>query len=240
MKRLLAVAALCALCIGGAVSSVSAQSSDDACLQKGGNLDDKGKCILSLNLAVSVDYPLELTQQSELVASTVDDVIKKAKDEIMQSVSGDFIPGSGQYELDITYATVTHSDSMYTLLLTVYQYQGGAHGGQTILPYTFDLKNNKLITLDDLFTSVPDALRIIEPLAQEAIKTAIGADMVQDDMLSAGTAPTADNYQFFSLDADSITFYFQQYQVGPYAIGIQTVTIPLAQLNGVLKPEFAA
>jgi hypothetical protein len=237
MKRLLAAAALCALCIGGAVS---AQSGDDACLQKGGNMGADGKCMLTIDLKVSVDYPLELTQQSDLVASTVDDVIKKAKDEITQSVSGDFIPGSGQYELDITYDTVTHSDDIYTLLLTVYQYQGGAHGGQAILPYTFDLKNNKLITIDDLFTDTASALKIIEPIAQDAVKTAIGADMVQDDVLTAGTAPLPENYAYFSLDTDSITFYFQQYQVGPYAIGIQKVTIPLAQLSSVLKPEFAS
>ena len=69
-----------------------------------------GKCMLTIDLKVSVDYPLELTQKSELVAKTVDDVINKAKDDIMTSVSGDFIPGSGQYELDITYNTVAHSD----------------------------------------------------------------------------------------------------------------------------------
>ena len=237
MKRLWFVAAICALCMGGAV--VSAQSTDDACLQKGGMMNDQGKCMLALNLAISVDYPLELTQQSDLVASTVDGVIAQAKDEIMQVVSGDFIPGSGQYALDITYDTVTHSEDIYTLLLTLYQYTGGAHGGTSVLPYTFDLKQNKVLKLDDIFSNTDEALKIIEPLAQDAIKTAIGAEMVQDDMLTAGTAPTVDNYQFFALDQDAITFYFQQYQVGPYVIGIQQATIPLAQLSSVLKPEFA-
>jgi hypothetical protein len=239
MKRLAIAAALCALCLGGA--AVSAQSSgDDVCLQKGGMMSDQGKCMLTIDLKVSIDYPLELAQKSDLVAKTVDDVIKKAKDDIMTSVSGDFVPGSGQYELDITYDTVSHSDDIYTLLLTVYQYMGGAHGSQAILPYTFDLKNNKLLTLDDIFTNTSDALKLIEPIAQQAVKTAIGADMVQEDMLTAGTAPTVDNYQFFSLDKDSITFYFQQYQVGPYAIGIQKVTIPFLALSSILKPGIAS
>src|SRR5215213_2811189 len=131
MKRLLAAAALCALCIGGAVS---AQTEDDACLQKGGNMSADGKCMLTIDLKVSVDYPLELTQQNALVASTVDDVIKKAKDEIMTSVGGEFIPGSGQYELDITYDTVKHSDDIYTLLLTIYQYLGGARRSGDFCP----------------------------------------------------------------------------------------------------------
>ena len=233
MKRLI-IAALCALCIGGA--AVSAQSSDDACMQKGGTMSDAGKCRLTIDLKVSVDYPLELTQKSDLVAKTVDDLINKSKSDFMTAAGGDFIPAPGPYELDITYDTTTHSADIYTLLLTVYQFTGGAHGSTALLPYTFDLKNNKVLTLDDLFTNTADALKAVEPLAQDAIKTAIGADMTQDDVLTSGTAPTVDNYQFFSLDKDSITFYFQQYQVGPYAIGIQIVTSPLAQLSSVLKP----
>ena len=94
------------------------------------------------------------------------------------------------------------------------------------MPYTFDLKKNKLITLDDLFTNTRDALKLIEPIAQDALKTAIGADMVQEDMLTAEPRPPPITISISRSTSDSITFYFQQYQVGPYAIGIQKVTIP--------------
>ena len=181
MKRLMLAAALGALCIGGA--AVSAQSGDDACMQKGGVMTDN-KCMLTIDAKVSVDYPLDLAA-NDLVAKTIDPVIAKSKDDFFSAIDGDFIPVPGPYELDITYDTVTHSDNVFTLVLSVYQFTGGAHGGTAVLPFTFDLKNNKLLTLDDVFTRVPDALKIIEPIAQSTIKVAVG-DMNQQDMLDAG------------------------------------------------------
>jgi hypothetical protein len=45
-------------------------------------------------------------------------------------------------------------------------------------------------------------------------------------MISDGTAPDADNFGTFTFTPNTITIYFQQYQVGPYSIGMPTVTIP--------------
>ncbi len=232
MKRLAAAAIFCVLCL----SAMPAFAQDDACMQKGGTLTDDGKCMLTIDAKVSVDYPLDLAQ-NELIASTIDPFIQSTKNDFMQAIS-DFIPAPGPYELDITYQTTRHSDNILTLILSVYQFTGGAHGSTLIQPYTFDLKTNKVLTLDDLFTNTTDALTLIAPIAQTTIAANVG-EMNQPDMLQAGTAVDPQNYQAFALDADSITFYFQDYQVAPYAAGIQTVTIPLAQLSSVLVPAFA-
>ena len=160
------------------------------------------------------------------------------KSDFIDSLKGDFYPVPAPYELDVTYATANHSASVVSLIFTVYQYTGGAHGSTTITTYTFDTANNRLITLDDLFTNTTDALTLVAPMAQAAIAKNLG-DMNQPDMLQAGTAVDPQNYAAFSLDADSITFYFQQYQVAPYVAGIQQVSIPLAQLSSVLQPDFA-
>ncbi|HVU11911.1 MAG TPA: DUF3298 domain-containing protein [Phototrophicaceae bacterium] len=240
MKRLVLAAFLCALCVGAvAVSAQAATSETDPCWQKGGNTSADGKCVLTIDAQVSVDYPLDLTQKYDIIGQTIDPVIAKAKDDFFSAVSGDFIPVPGPFVLQITYDTAQHSDTVMTLILTIYQFQGGAHGSTALLPFNFDLKNNKVLTLDDIFTSTPDAIKLIEPIVQSTVKTALG-DMNVQDMLDAGTGTDPNNYQYFSLDADSITFYFQQYQVAPYAAGIQKVTIPFSQLTSVLKPGIAS
>ena len=127
---------------------------------------------------------------------------------------------------------------MLSLIFTTYQFTGGAHGSTVIQTYTFDLANDRLIRLDDLFTNTNDALAIIAPLVEESLTTTLG-DMLDADWLAQGSGTDPQNYQTFSLDANSITFYFQQYQVAPYAAGLQTVTIPLAQLSSILAPDFA-
>lgn len=236
MRRLTIAAALCALCLL-MVSVVSAQA-DDQCLQKGGNLSDDGKCILSATLNMSVDYPLDLAQDP-LIANTIDPYIQQAKNDLLQFLMEGFNPGSAQYELDITYETSQYSDTVLTLIFTTYQYSGGAHGSTIIQTYTFDLANQNVIHLDDLFTNTGDALAIIAPLVEADITAKLG-DMLDANWLAQGSGTDPQNYQTFSLSGDSITFYFQQYQVAAYAAGIQQVTIPLSELSSVLAPAFAS
>ncbi len=239
MKRLALVAFLCALCVGAmAVSAQTETPQADPCMAKGGTTSADGKCMLTMDLKISVDYPIDLAQ-NPLIASTIDPFIQSAKDDFMQAVGQDFYPIQAPNELDITYAVTNHSDTIMSLVFTVYEYTGGAHGTTSVTTFTFDTTNNRLITLDNVFSNTTNALNIIKPLAQAAVKAAVG-DMNQQDMLDEGTAADPKNYQAFSLDADSITFYFQQYQVAPGAAGIQKVTIPFAQLSSVLDPSMTA
>jgi hypothetical protein len=50
-------------------------------------------------------------------------------------------------------------------------------------------------------------------------------------MIEGGTDPTEENYKEFTFDADSITLYFQRYQVAPGAAGSIEITIYKNQLE---------
>jgi len=234
MKPLLPVVLICIFCL----SVTSAQAGVSPCMQKGGRMRADGKCLLTIDAQVSVDYPLDLAA-NDLVAQTIDPFIKSSKDEFMRTVGTNFIPAPGPYKLDITYETTKHSDEVFTLVFTVYEFTGWANGSTNIFTYTFDTTNNKILALDDLFTDTKAALEIIRPMVQSIVKADVGT-MNQQDLLDDGTAIDPQNYQAFSLDADSITFYFSPYQVALYEAGVQKATIPLAKLTSVLKPEFAS
>jgi hypothetical protein len=221
MKRRTIAAFCLSLCLG--VTAVAA-GGDDACLPKGGMMVD-GKCVLSIETRVSVDYPLELAQ-NEVVASTIDPFIETSKDEFLLSVS-QFSPAPGPYEMDMTYEETQYSDTITSLVFITYAFTGGAHGNTTYQTFTFDLANGTVITLDDLFTDTEAALAVIEPIVVADLTASLG-DMYNADMLAPGTAPTPENYQYFALDGDNLIFYFPPYQVAPYAAGTQTVSIPLS------------
>jgi hypothetical protein len=229
MKRL-AIAALCALSIG--ITAVSA-GGDDPCMPKGGATVD-GKCLLTTEARVTVDYPLELGQ-NEVVASTIDPFIQSVRDNFFQTISGAFIPAPGPYELDITYEEVKHSDTLVSLVFTVYEFTGGAHGNTATQTYLFDLQNGIPLTLDSLFTDTDAALAVINPLVEADISAKLG-DMLDAQWLHDGTGTNPANYQQFALDGANLIFYFPPYQVAPYAAGTQTVSIPLRQLADVLAP----
>lgn len=237
MKRRWIASALCALSLS-AGAALAQTDAEDACMQKGGTLTD-GQCILSTNLEIKVDYPLELAA-NELVANTVDPFIQTSRSNFLLLLGDDFSPAPGPYALDISYETFTHSETMSSLVFTIYDFTGGAHGNTMYRTFTFDFANDRVLTLDDLFTSTPDALALIAPIAQAQVTEHLGADMIDEQWLEDGTGTNPDNYADFALDGDELVFYFPPYQVAAYAAGTQVVRIPLADLNSVLAPDFAS
>jgi hypothetical protein len=206
-------------------------------MPKGGTTVD-GKCLLSTEATATVDYPLDLGQ-NEVVASAIDPFIQSVQHNFFQTVGGAFIPAPGPYVLDITYEELKHTDTLVSLVFTVYEFTGGAHGMTTTQTYTFDLQNGVLLTLDDLFLDTAAALEVISPIVQAEITTRLG-EMLDTQWLADGSGTNPANYQAFALDGDNLIFYFQPYQVAAYAAGTQVVSIPLSDLANVLKPEFAS
>jgi hypothetical protein len=205
-------------------------------MPKGGEMVD-GKCLLTTEAQVTVDYPLDLGQ-NEVVASAIDPYLQSAQAGFFQAVGGAFSPAPGPYVLDISYEAFAHSDAITSLVFTAYEFTGGAHGNTGIQTFTFDLQNGVALTLDDLFTDTAAALAIIAPLVEADLTVKLG-DMLDAQWLQDGTGTNPANYQHFALDADNLIFYFPPYQVAPYAAGTQTVSIPLTDLSTVLAPEFA-
>jgi len=41
----------------------------------------------------------------------------------------------------------------------------------------------------------------------------------------------------FAFTAAGLTFYYDQYEIGPGSDGLVTITIPYAELNGIVNPQ---
>ncbi|HEX2619174.1 MAG TPA: DUF4163 domain-containing protein, partial [Phototrophicaceae bacterium] len=180
MKRII-VGVLCLLCFS--MGTVHATGVDD-CVQKGGTFDTDGKCILSAWLDVSIDYPLELAQNT-LVANTIDPFLQSYKDEFVSYLMGGFQASSAAYSLDISYETYRHSDDMFTLVFSIYEYTGGAHGNDHFQTYSFDLASNRVMTLDDLFAPGNDPWTVIAPLVEADLANKVG-DLSDPDWIHEG------------------------------------------------------
>jgi hypothetical protein len=74
---------------------------------------------------------------------------------------------------------------------------------------------------------------VISPLAQEKLRIQL-ADIADAAWIEQGTGRDSANFSRFVLVGDRVMFYFDPYQVGPYALGPQTVTIALADLAVVM------
>ena len=73
-------------------------------------------------------------------------------------------------------------------------------------------------------------------LCKQNVTTQLQSESIQIDdfleqMIENGTNPTEENYRNFSFKYNSLTIYFQQYQVAPGAMGEVTVTFYKSTLN---------
>jgi hypothetical protein len=80
-------------------------------------------------------------------------------------------------------------------------------------------------------------LKRLSDVSRAQLTKTLGED-VNTEYLNQGTTPEEANFENFTITGDALVLIFPPYQVGPYALGTQTVSIPLVELKDVLKPVY--
>lgn len=141
--------------------------------------------------------------------------------------------------LTVTYKTSTISDDFLSILFISSPYiADAAHPNHTTLSYNYDLMMKKEVFLNDLFKADDFLLTLstltIEQLTDQSKAAGTYFDG-KDKTITEGAAPTQDNYDVFTIQDGQLVLYFDPYQVGPYAEGIQTVRFSKNDLNAHLS-----
>lgn len=141
-------------------------------------------------------------------------------------------------QLFIKYSTTKLDEQIVSIGLEKYEYSiGQAHGTTNTTTFNYSVKNRKKLSLTDLFVPGCDCWQKLSKIARSAVTENLGKDggIVDNDLVAAGTAPKAENYQIFLLDNNSLILIFDPYQVAPGATGTVKISIPFSQLRGILK-----
>jgi hypothetical protein len=234
MKRILMIATVLLLF---ASMTAHAQDEDPCMFTIGGVLDAEARqCTIQVSINLNVDYP-PLVDQPEFIARAITDFIQNTTTTFMGYFTTTPLPPkqAAPWELWIDYEVTQYEDWLVSYKFTIYEYTGGAHGNTAFRTFVFDLENEREIQLSDLFDET--GLTTVAAIAQEQLKETLG-DMLDEQWLADGTAPTPENYQNFVFTEDALVFTIPQYQVAPYAAGPQTATIQLTDLAGVSIAPF--
>ena len=134
--------------------------------------------------------------------------------------------------MEATYQVTNGTDGLLSVLYTVADYwSGAAHPNQFARVLNFNLITGQEITLADFFLPGTDYLQAISDYCVTKLKK-------QDRlMFEAGAQPSADNYQNWNITPGGLQISFDPYQVGPYAMGPSTVSIPYMDLKQILNPS---
>jgi hypothetical protein len=135
-----------------------------------------------------------------------------------------------------SFKEVTNTSRYVTILVTEeYYIMGAAHPVPGRETYIFDKQEKKLVMIPELFTST--YLAKLSELAREAFKEQNTKESYTIDISKEnhGLDPIETNFSRVLPDEKGITVYFEVYQVGPYAAGLQQVFIPYEKLQGVIN-----
>lgn len=138
------------------------------------------------------------------------------------------------YELEISTSEedIFIDDTFVSVNLLWYEYSGGAHGNYWPVTYTFDRKLARLVTASEASGFTQKEIRdICRQELQEQLKVYLESEDGNFYLkwLMDGTEPTEeyDPFSSFTYDGHILRVFFPPYAVGPYAVGLLTVEIPV-------------
>jgi len=138
---------------------------------------------------------------------------------------------------------IVQSNPIYISFVLKYGgFSGGAHGYENIISFNYDVKNQKVITLKDLFVNNSQYLNTLSLKSREYLNKQFATVSEEDkknstpeaikeyidniiSTIEEGTMPIEENFSIFTFTGDKIKIYFSQYQVGPYSMGMPEVEI---------------
>lgn len=211
---------------------LSAQADNETCYNQGGYVDvNTGKCTIEGGFTLKTQYPTEFIQYENIQGMIDDFILGQRQDFIDLYISSQDMVMYPWY-LDISYEIYPYSDAneITTVIFTIADYAGGAHGNYYYYALTFDLTTDSVIPLEDFFVEGTDILSIVYPLALADLNAqfadlGIGETWLSEDMI---------NFMDFIITEDTLTFLFEPYTAGPWAAGAFEVAIPLSELGDVL------
>ena len=132
-------------------------------------------------------------------------------------------------------AMIRRADSnVFSVLYYGSAYEGGAHGYYYCFGENYDTKTGELLNLDDVVID----LEALPVLVQEQLEQFWDPASFYDDLdLAQHFKENLENITW-TLDYHGITFYFNPYEIAPYASGIQVVTVPFADHADMFAAEY--
>jgi len=142
--------------------------------------------------------------------------------------------------LDVRYEVRYATDNLISIEFTEGSYsRGAAHGNSLTTVLNYDVKNNRKLSLADLF-SAKNYLGVISNYCMKNLRERAKNDsdsMIAEDMMKTGASPQAGNYRAVAITKKGLWVTFDPYQVAPYAAGPQYVLVPYPALKDIIKSD---
>jgi hypothetical protein len=129
-----------------------------------------------------------------------------------------------------------NNDNIISISKKSYWYTGGAHGNTKIEYYNFLIKENKLLSLDDVFKSKNELKHLILKKLKDNYKIPSKSDISKHNFFENDSSlRVCDN---FLLTDSNIIFTYNTYDIAPYVMGAISISIPNSEFKDILNPNY--
>lgn len=193
-------------------------------------LDEKEE---ALNLSLLVYWPSLYSEAADDAAirpfnTYVAQAISGEIAAIRDGLDGEAVPDPGGM-IHVDYRVTYASETLLSLLFEIGYYTGGAHPNSYSVVVNYDLREGRVLGLDDVFGE-----GYLEALAEYSQQDLQARGRLE---FPEGAEASAENYASWNITAEGILITFDAYQVGPYAMGPQAVTVPYSTLQPFILAE---
>lgn len=134
---------------------------------------------------------------------------------------------------DYDIGVISNEKDILCISLSFYANTGGAHPNGVYYYYNFNTQTGDIISLKEIL--MPEKMDDLIEIAEKKFVEANGG--IKE------TGWFYDDAQFklttnFSITKGGLLFVYQQYEAGPYAMGMPQFVIPFSELNEIVKPEY--
>lgn len=184
------------------------------------------KVIFYKSKIVEIRYPQFLDKEYDdlngILENTVNSMWSSWKDDLLDNIKSGF-----RTSYYLGFSIKRFDDRVVSIVFEDYAYTGGAHGMPTRRVVNYDMKDEKLLKLSDLFEEGVDWKSQINRFVKEYFKrvpTLNKFESINDD-------------QSFYITTWGIVIFFAPYEYTPYAAGFPEIPISFSSLKGV-KDEY--
>lgn len=180
---------------------------------------------------------LERLDDSESMKADIQEFGAGGPPSLYSSSSWDVTGADSAYATKQALSVVFHSSTYYA---------GAAHPMSAYFSYNFDTSTGKLLKLTDVLNAddTGKAKKELTALLAEQFDPALLQWMMTEDagtvidghFMNPDNEDLRERRWYFSKEGFNVVF--NQYEVGPYAAGSPTLTVPYSKLGGIIRDEY--
>ena len=141
------------------------------------------------------------------------------------------------YELNLENEIRYNKNNLISFVVKNINYEGGAHASHSIYSYVIDLNTGKVLSEEDF--AGKNYKKNLAPIIVQKIAAAKGLSNVSLLESVGGYTAIKDIVpnENFIIDEKGITYYFNEYEIAAYFVGITEVFIPYEELKAYITND---